>query len=127
MENLYFKCLDRMNGADIETSEDYFISCIAYLRRELTGRADKDRIRDDFLYMRGLEKYQREMKLINQMERGALDCLIAVSLDLKSIFRRLNGDIETIIKALGFRKKDNPSKKKLKKIYQDLSKVEYIK
>lgn len=52
--DLYFKCLDKMNGANVETSEEYFISCITYLRRELIERADKDRIRDDFLYMRGL-------------------------------------------------------------------------
>lgn len=81
IENAYLAVLDRLDD-DVETAERYCIGCITYLKRKHDGRADRDRVREDVLLNRGLDKYSRELNQLLTMSDTSLQTLKASSLDL---------------------------------------------
>lgn len=85
-----------MGDDDVEVSEEYLIGCVTSLKRRSQGRADRDRIREDFNLMRGLDKYERELNLISKMDENALTCLIATTLDLSKEVKRMKRILERI-------------------------------
>ncbi len=89
VEELYYLCIDRMRGKTLEISEEYLLGCITLLKRRMDGRADRDRIRQDLALFRGINKYERELKLIVKMDENALTCLIASSVDLSMELSRI--------------------------------------
>ena len=89
IDGLYNRCITKIDD-DIETAEVYLIGCVTLLRRRYTGRADRDRIREDFSLTRGLEKYERELNTISKLSDDALSSLIASSIDLTDDLRHVN-------------------------------------
>ena len=89
IDDLYNKCIAKIDD-DIETGEIYLIGCVTLLKRKYTGRADRDRIREDFSLTRGLEKYERELNTISKLSDDALASLIASSIDLTDDLRHVN-------------------------------------
>ena len=88
IDDLYNKCIAKIDD-DIETAEVYLVGCVTLLKRKYTGRADRDRVREDFTLTRGLEKYQRELNTISKLSDDALSSLIASSLDLTDDLRHV--------------------------------------
>lgn len=76
LDELYNECISRIDD-DIEIAEEYLIGCVTYLRRQYTGRADRDRVREDFSLTRGLDKYERELHTISRLSDDSLSTLIA--------------------------------------------------
>lgn len=88
LDELYNRCINRIDD-DIEIAEEYLIGCVTYLRRQYTGRADRDRVREDFSLIRGLNKYERELHAIVHLSDDSLCTLIASSLDLSKDLRHI--------------------------------------
>jgi len=84
IEALYYVCIDRIDDENLELAEEYLIGCITFLHRQANGRADRDRIKEDFDLDRGVEKYEDELIIISRMRDETLRTLIASSLDLSS-------------------------------------------
>jgi len=96
IEALYYQCIDRIDGS-LEIAEDYLIGCVTFLHRQEHGRADRDRIAEDFNMNRGLQKYIIELTIIARLSDASLCTLIASSLDLSKEVDRLK-DIHSKIK-----------------------------
>lgn len=88
LDELYNTCINRIDD-DIDVAEEYLIGCVTYLRRQYTGRADRDRVREDFSLTRGLDKYERELHTISRLSDDSLSTLIASSLDLSKDLRHI--------------------------------------
>lgn len=93
IEDLYYTCIDRIDD-DVETAEHYLIGCITFLYRQTHGRADRDRITEDFSLNRGLEKYVEELTIISRLPSNSLSTLIASSLDLSMVVNNLSEIVE---------------------------------
>lgn len=84
IEALYYACIDRIDGEDLDLAEHTLIGCITYLHRQENGRADRDRVTEDFSLDRGIEKYEIELQIISKMAEESLRTIIASSIDLSS-------------------------------------------
>lgn len=93
IEDLYYQCIDRIDD-DVQKAENYLIGCITFLYRQEHGRADRDRIREDFSLNRGLEKYTQELTIISRLPESSLSTLIASSLDLSKFIVDLSEVVE---------------------------------
>lgn len=89
VEALYYVCIDRIDDENLEIAEEYLIGCITFLQRQKNGRADRDRIKEDFEINRGIHKYEEELEIISRMKDSTLCTLIASSLDLSKEVERL--------------------------------------
>lgn len=89
IEDLYNKCISKIDDEDIEIAEYYLIGCVTLLKRRYTGRADRDRVREDFKLIRGWDKYERELNTIAKLSDDALASLIASSIDLTDDVRHI--------------------------------------
>lgn len=85
IEALYYACIDRIDGEDLDRAEKTLIRCITYLHRIENGRADHDRIEEDFDLDRGIEKYETELKVISLLTEESLRTIIASSIDLSDL------------------------------------------
>lgn len=85
---LYYKCIDRIDD-NVELAEEYLINAVTYLVRKKNGRADKDRITEDFLLSRGLGKYVEELTIISRVSEECLATILASSLDLSKVIDRI--------------------------------------
>ena len=88
MTDLINICLNRIDE-DVETAEEYLVGCVTYLKRKNDGRCDRDRVREDFAFMRGIEKYHRELSTIANLSDEALSSLIASTIDLSKDLRHI--------------------------------------
>lgn len=93
IEDLYYKCIEKIDD-DVEKAEYYLIGCITFLCRQTHGRADRDRIAEDFSLNRGLEKYVEELTIISRLPESSLSTLIASSLDLSMVIKNLSEIVE---------------------------------
>lgn len=91
IEALYYACIDRIDDEDLESAEEYLIGCVTFLHRQSHGRADRDRIKDDFEINRGIHKYEEELRIISRLEEAKLHTLIASSLDLSELVAQIEG------------------------------------
>lgn len=89
VEALYYACIDRIDDENIEVAEEYLIGCVTFLHRQTYGRADRDRVAEDFGLDRGIEKYETELAVISKMSESGLATLIASSLDFSKELDRL--------------------------------------
>lgn len=89
VSDLYYDCIDRIDLDNIENAEEYLVGCVTYLKRKTTGRADRDRVREDITMNRGLEKYRQELLTISHLSDEALSTLIASSIDLTGEIKRV--------------------------------------
>lgn len=89
VEALYYECIDRINGEDLDIAEEYLIGCVTFLHRQTHGRADRDRVAEDFSLDRGMEKYESELAVISKMSESGLATLIASSLDFSKELKRI--------------------------------------
>ena len=89
LEILFYESLDRIDPDDIDVAQDYLIGCITFLKRKESGRADRDRVREDVILNRGMEKYVSELKIISSLSNDALATLIASSIDLSNEIKRV--------------------------------------
>lgn len=88
MTDLINLCLNRIDD-DVEIAEEYLVGCVTYLKRKNDGRCDRDRVREDFAFMRGIEKYHRELSTISNLSDEALSSLIASTIDLSKDLRHI--------------------------------------
>lgn len=88
VDALYYACIDRIDER-LELAEEYLVGCVTFLYRQKTGRADRDRVAEDFSLNRGLEKYIEELTIISRLSDSAMATLIASSLDLAKELERL--------------------------------------
>lgn len=93
IENIYYKCIEKIDD-DINKAEYYLIGCVTFLYRQDNGRADRDRIAEDFSLNRGLEKYVAELTIISRLSNSSLATLIASSIDLSKVVNDLGEIVE---------------------------------
>lgn len=125
MQALYYKCIDRLDD-ELEKAESYLISCITFLHRKEHGRADKDRIREDFSLNRGVYKYKEELTIISRLPESSLSTLIASSLDLSPLVEEITNIHEKVNNAIYDDVEANSQSVKIRKaiaILQELSTV----
>lgn len=91
IEDLYYKCIDKIDDENMENAEHYLIGCVTFLHRQTHGRADRDRIKEDFEISRGMSKYEEELRIISRLEEAKLHTLIASSLDLSDLVAQIEG------------------------------------
>lgn len=96
IEALYYACIDRIDDEDIELAEEALIGCVTYLHRQETGRADRDRVKEDFDLDRGLEKYETELKVISLLKEESLRTIIASSADFSRLREEVRAKRELI-------------------------------
>lgn len=89
VESIFYVCLDRIDPTDVDVAQEYLIGCITFLKRKESGRADRDRVREDVLLSRGMEKYSEELKIVSRLSDDALATLIASSIDLSNEIKRV--------------------------------------
>lgn len=114
IEKLYNCCITRIDPYAIDDdgtinderymmSESIMIGCITHLLRKRKTRADRDRIREDIKFSRGLEKYEQEIRIIFNATDEYLADIIAQSVNfnhvvgyLKYIFNNIkDSDLRT--------------------------------
>lgn len=100
IEALYYACIDRIDDEDIELAEETLIGCITYLHRQEHGRADRDRVAEDFQLDRGLGKYEVELKVISLLKEESLRTIIASSMDFSKIREQVKALEELIAGAV---------------------------
>jgi len=93
-EKLYFLCIERIDD-DIDVAEDFLVGCITYLKKAFYGRAERERVEHN-LSISHYEPYERELTLIVNMEDDSLSSLIASSVDLSTILKKVTIIFEKI-------------------------------
>lgn len=91
IEALYYECIDKIDDENIEQAEYYLIGCVTFLQRQAHGRADRDRVAEDFSMNRGIHKYKEELTIISRLSEMSLHTLIASSLDLSDLVEQIEG------------------------------------
>jgi len=91
VEALYYECIDKIDDENIEQAEHYLIGCVTFLHRQAHGRADRDRVKEDFEINRGIHKYEEELTIISRLSEPKLHTLIASSLDLTDLVAQIEG------------------------------------
>ncbi len=123
--DLYYNCIDRIDD-DLEIAEEYLIGCVTFLHRQTHGRADRDRIKEDFDINRGIHKYEDELTIISRMKEETLRTLIASSLDLSSEIDRLADIYEKINGAVYDKVQAHNQTAKIRKAIKILESMELI-
>ena len=96
IEKLYNCCITRIDPYAIDDdgtinderymmSESIMIGCITHLQRKRKNRADRDRIREDIKFSRGLEKYEQEIRIIFNATDEYLADIIAQSVNFNHV------------------------------------------
>lgn len=112
IEVLYNHCLERVTLGDIEAGEKVLIKCITYLVRERTGRADHDRITEDVVWNRGMDKYLPELELIAKLDDQELSILVSNNFDATPVVNEAKRIYELVTTS------NVQNKKEAKKILQ---------
>jgi hypothetical protein len=86
-EELYYQCCERIDD-DLEIAEEFLVGCVFHVREKFNGRAYRDRIENHFK-MANFEPFIREMQFIMTLDDDILDALIATSLDLSPILKKV--------------------------------------
>ena len=107
---MYSSCITRIDPYAIEEdgtinddrfnmAESLLIGGITLLKRKSNGRADRDRIREDIKFDRGLEKYEEEIRKVFNASDEYLSDLIAESIDLSPLVDHIKYIVSAIKKS----------------------------
>lgn len=110
LDEMYSSCITRIDPYAIEEdgtinddrfnmAESLLIGGITLLKRKSNGRADRDRIREDIKFDRGLDKYEEEIRKVFNSSDEYLSDLIAESIDLSHLVDHIKYIVSVIKKA----------------------------